>query len=175
MRIPEPEDLDFTKVNPALTSRYENMIAGLQDSPDTYEDPRRADPEFEAITPTELTDGSFWARQNMSTPTSNPDRPRTRTAGYDSKNYILTVQFRDGTLYNYYDVNPEIWDEFRSATSINDFITSTFASWSNKGPVTGASSSSLAGYKGLGTIASKVQRKTFVGGTSKGTPFGGKL
>lgn len=62
------------------------------------------------------------------TSTSNPSRPRTLAAGYylyvgeRAKQYSdrrgkLTVMFRDGTFYNYYDVPPGVWQEFKSSIS----------------------------------------------------------
>jgi hypothetical protein len=38
------------------------------------------------------------------TRTSNPSRPRTLAAGYDGKTDTMTVVFRDGAVYEYYDV-----------------------------------------------------------------------
>lgn len=175
MRIPEPEDLDLSVTSDEMQSRYDEMMKGLQGDPDTYEDPDRADAELEVETPPDLTDGSVWAPQTMITQTTKPERPRTRTAGYDRKNFILTVQFRDGTMWNYYDVNPATWDAFRSANSKHEFIETEFAGWPNMGPVSGMTARQEAAYKGLSSIAKKTQNKTFVGGVSKGTPFGGKL
>jgi len=65
---------------------------------------------------------------NIPTSTSNPSRPRTLAAGYylyvgeRAKKYPdqrgkLTVMFRDGTFWNYYDVPPGTWQEFKSAIS----------------------------------------------------------
>lgn len=69
------------------------------------------------------------------TSTTNPDEPRTLRAGYDDKNYILTVEFRDGTLYNYYDVPPSVWQEFYYAFSKGMFLRdSGLDGWANKGP-----------------------------------------
>ena len=173
--MPEPEDLDFERSYPQLQAENDAFLAGLANDPDSYSDPRRADPEFEATTPDEFTDGSVWAPQRMITSTTKPERPRTRTAGYDSKNYILTVQFRDGTLWNYYDVNPHLWDAFRSSDSKHEFIESALSGWPNMGPVVGASPKQMSGIKGLGSISSKTQKKTYIGGASRNTPFGGKL
>jgi hypothetical protein len=63
-------------------------------------------------------------------PTSsiNSSRPRTVAAGYepylgsrknprDKQLGKLTVMFRDGTLYNYYDVTPDEWQKFRAQIS----------------------------------------------------------
>lgn len=62
-------------------------------------------------------------------PTSsiNPMRPRTVAAGFfvDNKSVLtgtLTVVFRDGTYYNYYDVDVQLWEEFKAAPSKGRFI-----------------------------------------------------
>lgn len=48
------------------------------------------------------------------TATSQPWRPRTVAAGYDGVRGILTLMFRDGTLYNYYEITPSMWATFKS-------------------------------------------------------------
>lgn len=65
---------------------------------------------------------------NIPTSTSNASRPRTLAAGYylyvgeRAKPYAdqrgkLTVVFRDGTFYNYYNVPPGTWQTFKSSIS----------------------------------------------------------
>lgn len=62
------------------------------------------------------------------TQTINPARPRTVAAGYragtsqDGKSGTLTVIFRDGTYYNYYEVSPTTWYYFKMAPSKGRFI-----------------------------------------------------
>ena len=51
------------------------------------------------------------------TSTTNPQRPRTVAAGYDEDEEKLTVMFRDGTLYNYYEVDPNEWATFKANRS----------------------------------------------------------
>ena len=51
------------------------------------------------------------------TSTSNPERPRTVAAGYDAQEQKITVVFRDGTFYNYYEVSPTEWTQFKSRVS----------------------------------------------------------
>lgn len=51
------------------------------------------------------------------TSTTNPDRPRTIAAGYDEEEEKLTVMFRDGTLYNYYEVDSSEWAAFKANRS----------------------------------------------------------
>jgi hypothetical protein len=56
------------------------------------------------------------------TSTINPDRPRTVAAGYDASRKTLTVVFRDGTFYNYYEVANLQWQNFRKARSKGRYI-----------------------------------------------------
>lgn len=56
------------------------------------------------------------------TATSNPKRPRTVAAGYDKDRKILTIVFRDGTFYNYYDVSYAMWNTFKTLPSKGAYI-----------------------------------------------------
>lgn len=62
------------------------------------------------------------------TSTTNPRKPRTIAAGYragtslDRKSGTLTVIFRDGTYYNYYEVEPYMWQRFKAVKSKGKFI-----------------------------------------------------
>lgn len=56
------------------------------------------------------------------TSSSNPDRPRTVAAGYDKGRSTLTVVFRDGTFYNYYEVRPSEWQDFKRRVSKGQYI-----------------------------------------------------
>jgi hypothetical protein len=58
------------------------------------------------------------------TSTINPQRPRTVAAGYDSKEGKITVVFRDGTYYNYYQVSPTEWQAFKARVSKGRYILS---------------------------------------------------
>jgi hypothetical protein len=56
------------------------------------------------------------------TSTMNYKRPRTVAAGYDPTRKVLTVVFRDGTFYNYHEVEPARWGQFKAAYSKGRFI-----------------------------------------------------
>ena len=71
---------------------------------------------------TSTTETTPAAISLIPTSTINPQRPRTVAAGYDPKRNVLTVVFRDGTFYNYYNVAPNIWGEFRKVTSKGRYI-----------------------------------------------------
>jgi hypothetical protein len=56
------------------------------------------------------------------TSSSRPERPRTVAAGYDKVRGVLTVVFRDGTFYNYYEVTPPEWQNFKRRVSKGQYI-----------------------------------------------------
>jgi hypothetical protein len=56
------------------------------------------------------------------TSSSNTKRPRTVAAGYDADRSVLTVVFRDGTWYNYYEVSLSEWKAFKSMVSKGKYI-----------------------------------------------------
>ena len=64
----------------------------------------------------------YAAMTEVPTSTTNPLRPRTIAAGYDKDEQKLTVMFRDGTLYNYYQVSGGSWNNFRKAYSKGGYI-----------------------------------------------------
>jgi len=54
---------------------------------------------------------------DIPTSSTNYTRPRTVAAGYDPQSKTMTVVFRDGTFYNYYDVTPGEWENFSASYS----------------------------------------------------------
>jgi hypothetical protein len=71
-------------------------------------------PDMEDESPAELT--------VVPTSTINPERPRTVAAGYDKQEQKITVVFRDGTYYNYYQVSPSEWQAFKARVSKGRYI-----------------------------------------------------
>lgn len=59
------------------------------------------------------------------TPSINPPRPRTVAAGYDAGTQTLRVRFRDGAIYEYYDVPSNVWRNFRRVKSPGRLINRT--------------------------------------------------
>lgn len=51
------------------------------------------------------------------TQTSQIDRPRTVAASYSPERSVLTLVFRDSTIYNYYDVSIDEWRDFKGLTT----------------------------------------------------------
>lgn len=44
--------------------------------------------------------------------------------GYDEFNRILEVLFRAGTIYQYFEVPPQVYAELRQASSVGQYINS---------------------------------------------------
>lgn len=59
------------------------------------------------------------------TPSINPPRPRTLAGGYSADTQTLRVKFRDGPVYEYYDVPSNVWRNFRRVKSPGKFINRT--------------------------------------------------
>lgn len=64
-----------------------------------------------------LSDEAPAKLTQLPTSSTNMSRPRTVAAGYDEKRKVMTVMFRDGTIYNYYDVTAGEWEGFRASFS----------------------------------------------------------
>lgn len=62
-----------------------------------------------------------WNKE-IPTATSMPQRPRTVAALWDARRNVLTLVFRDGTFYNYYDVDVSTWRQFKGLPSKWMFI-----------------------------------------------------
>jgi hypothetical protein len=88
----------------AFYQQFPNSTYGQQYNPVEY-DEIEGNPED----PAALTD--------IPTSSTNVRRPRTVAAGYDDTRQVLTVMFRDGTLFNFYNVTPGEWKTFQSSYS----------------------------------------------------------
>lgn len=51
------------------------------------------------------------------TPSINPPRPRTIAAGYSKDTQTLRIKFREGAVYEYYDVPENVWRNFKRVKS----------------------------------------------------------
>jgi len=90
------------------TMKYYDPLTGSQ-----YEN-YGEEPDMVDDQPAELT--------LVPTSTINPERPRTVAAGYDKNEEKITVVFRDGTFYNYYQVTPTEWQRFKAVVSKGRYI-----------------------------------------------------
>lgn len=94
------------------SERYEQLNAVYDNFSASYYDQQANDPQ-------NLPVGATEAAVLSDVPTSSTDygRPRTVAAGYDASRQTMTVVFRDGTFYNYYEVTPGEWSAFSSSFS----------------------------------------------------------
>lgn len=51
-----------------------------------------------------------------------PESSNLSRIGYDSGNQILMVQFKNGSLYNYYDVPDQVYQGMRIAPSKGQYL-----------------------------------------------------
>jgi hypothetical protein len=128
-----------------------NEDQGLADQQRT--DGYRIDPDPTAPTTLKIT----------STSTSNPAKPRTLAAGYNPGTKVMTVVFRDGTWWNYYDVPEDIWEGFRQAESKGKYLQSSgLDGWDSMGPADfgGFSDTQREMLNSVANRASSFQRQT---------------
>lgn len=95
-------------------------------------------PESLGDTPSHVADYDFvdaFDDNQDPTSTSNPERPRTLVAGYNLRTRTMTVMFRDGTVWDYRDVPPLLWANFKRAFSKGWFLyNSGLDRWHDMGP-----------------------------------------
>lgn len=113
------KDSDVSAAYALLQDRQEVSEMGFDVSSGTYYDPTQY--QNLAGIPMQRTNGPAPITQRP-TNTSNPRRPRTVAAGYDKDRKVLTVVFRDGTFYNYYEVSEYMWNTFKSLPSKGAYI-----------------------------------------------------
>ena len=110
---------------------YDNL-AGRPISSDTlfsrswYEVSDQGDLVVPGELPADYEDDSPADITVVPTSTTNYQRPRTVAAGYDPDEEKMTVVFRDGTFYNYYDVDEGEWQAFKASKSKGQIIARLF-------------------------------------------------
>ena len=111
--------------------QYENTLGQLSGGlPSDVEQFKDYNPQYSAANNTGIGasyDDSPVPLTDVPTSSLDSSRPRTVAAGY--REYVgsrkggqaglgkMTVMFRDGTLYNYYDVTPGEWSNFKDSIS----------------------------------------------------------
>ncbi len=51
-----------------------------------------------------------------------PESSNIARFGYDETSQILTVEFKSGGMYNYYDVQETVFEQMKSASSKGQFL-----------------------------------------------------
>jgi hypothetical protein len=96
--------------------KYDDLSRAYSGESDLYYSPKNED----SVEPVVIDFGDQDAPAvltDVPTSSTNYSRPRTVAAGYDTEERTMTVVFRDGTFYNYYDVTPGEWQAFSSSLS----------------------------------------------------------
>jgi len=59
----------------------------------------------------------------MATPEMIPvESSNVKEIGYDAETSILYVMFKNNSLYKYFDVGADVWDDFKAAASKGQFV-----------------------------------------------------
>lgn len=106
------------------TQRSENAEYGLSRAVD-YAHGKAAQAENARTMPSDEAAAILRARSGddsalfpyTPTPSINPPRPRTQAAGYSAETQTLRIKFRDGPVYEYYDVPQTVWNNFKRVKS----------------------------------------------------------
>lgn len=142
------DDYSQQKVNPYRVFRNRHTVRDMEAALDAF---NKTD-QFRDKYDTSFQDGQYDPRQYgedntggttdqapapitvVPTTTINPPRPRTVAAGWQATDEngagTLTVIFRDGTYYNYYDVPEDVWNGFRASPSKGRYIRSSLDNFS---------------------------------------------
>jgi hypothetical protein len=68
-------------------------------------------------------------------PTSNPERPRAKTLGYNPNTNTLYIVFRDNTWWEYRNVPVSVWVGIQNTSSTGKYlIKSGLNQWPDMGP-----------------------------------------
>ena len=83
--------------------------------------------DFEVYTPNEAQDQreTEVAFQNMTAPTSNPNRPRALKLAYSKEAEKLVIKFRDGKWWEYNGVPVDMWNDIKSSNSTGRYLASS--------------------------------------------------
>ncbi len=128
--IPSAEFLFGSRVE---QGSYSTSSGKILPTLEEYLFPQR--PEKEEQVPDEESFQTVSAINMRATTSSNPKRPRTIKAGYDFKSQTMTVVFRDGTWWNYYEVPAYMWQGFILSESKGKYLASSgLDSWPKMGP-----------------------------------------
>lgn len=95
---------------------YDELSYAFENQSDIYYAPKN----LTSAQKMEVEDSEYsvaFTDSDIPTSSSNYSRPRTVAAGYDAERQTMTVVFRDGTFYNYYQVTEGEWRAFKASVS----------------------------------------------------------
>lgn len=120
----EDELMSYIPIENSRGLRAEAIAFGRNEALNDYGTGNKEGYFNNAAIASDLTSG-ISRLSEVPTATSKPERPRTIAAGYDPRSKTLTLVFRDGTYYNYYEVSKQEWDTFRGLPSKYEYIAGT--------------------------------------------------
>ena len=80
------------------------------------------------------------AYQNMSAPSEFPNRPRALKLAYSKQAMKLVIKFRDGTWWEYNEVDTTLWNALKASPSTGRFLNGKYSygpvldTWKDMGP-----------------------------------------
>lgn len=139
------DDVLFGGGRQSTGNAYEDVVLGGPPASTGYDPPRRqyrrlyphlAPGRDQVLTPTKTPevrreikrwratgdDGRLVPHGTYPGQTSNTARPRTLAIGYDAESRELRIKFREGGIYVYYGVPPDVYEEMLSADSIGHYM-----------------------------------------------------
>lgn len=112
-----PSAADIFAAPTRVHSAYEAQVLGASRASTAYIAEEEQDPALRVAIEAYKNGDESLLLPYQPTPSINPPRPRTLAAGYDPKTQTLRVKFRDGALYEYHDVPPRVWRNFKRVKS----------------------------------------------------------
>lgn len=88
--------------------------------------------DFTSVIPRDVTEAGV---RMETAPTSNPERPRAKTLGYNPNTNTLYVVFRDNTWWEYRNVPVSMWVGIQNSSSTGKYLSrSGLDQWPDMGP-----------------------------------------
>ena len=99
---------------------------------DEVSDALAATNDFKSVIPRDVKEAGV---RMETAPTSNPERPRAKTLGYNPNTNTLYIVFRDNTWWEYRNVPVSMWVGIQNSSSTGKYLVkSGLNQWSDMGP-----------------------------------------
>jgi hypothetical protein len=99
---------------------------------DEVTDALAATNDFSSIIPRDVKEAGV---RMETAPTSNPERPRAKTLGYNPNTNTLYIVFRDNTWWEYRNVPVSMWVGIQNSSSTGKYLAkSGLNQWGDMGP-----------------------------------------
>jgi hypothetical protein len=99
---------------------------------DEVSDALAATNDFKSVIPRDVKEAGV---RMETAPTSNPERPRAKTLGYNPNTNTLYIVFRDNTWWEYRNVPVSMWVGIQNSSSTGKYLAkSGLNQWSDMGP-----------------------------------------